>query len=103
MKLSFNKENWSGEKMEIDVDETNQSFKFYDYNIRLEKLHTSLDEEFNIESYQAFIDDELYPTVVVSRFDDELLGWNAYSKVVEYHRSDRNMYAAVAKVLANTL
>lgn len=102
MKVKFNKDNWTGETGEIDIDESTNSFTYNDLNV---KLTTPEDDDFlrttiEIESYDIIVDDDRIGCV--SRMmDDPRDNWTAISDSCAIHRDDDNKFIAVAKLIAN--
>lgn len=104
MKKAFNKENWTGEVAEIEINEAEKSFIWNGEKVTLELFEDMTDEElmFGWTTYRAFIESQPESHICsVCKLSDETK-WRAFCNGVDYSRSDENMYVAVAKVLANT-
>lgn len=102
MKLKFNKENWTGETGEIDINESTNSFIYNDLSV---KLTTPEDDEFmkkeiGLESYDIVVDDERIGSVSIM-MDDPRDTWTAISDSCDIHRDDDNKFIAAAKLIAN--
>lgn len=104
MKKTFNKDNWTGEVAEIEINEAENSFIWNGEKVTL-KLHENVyieDDEFGWTTYRAFIESDPNEHICsVCKLSDETK-WTAFSNGIDYSRSDENMFVAVAKVLSNT-
>lgn len=103
MKKSFNKDNWTGEVGEIEINEAEKSFIWNGEKITLELFEDMTDEElmFGWTTYRAYSESHPNHICSVCKLSDELK-WTAFCNGIDYSRSDNNMFVAVAKVLANT-
>lgn len=102
MKMKFNKENWSGETGEIDIDEELRYFTYNDIKVFLETPNDDkfVREEFGIESYDIIIDGEKMGSVS-KMIDDSFDTFTAFFDSCTLYREDNNKFIAVAKLIAS--
>ena len=108
MKLTFNKDNWSGEDITINVNQNKKTFGLYGYDFKLKKdatASTALFEKFDVFSPDFHRGE--YPVATVTKFTDDDF-WEAYD--FDNHplyggisRTAKNMYEAVTKYLCNVI
>lgn len=96
MKIKTNKGNWSGEEVEIDVNEENKTFNYYDYQVKLIPAHIP---DVCYEGYDIIVDN--IRIGCVGRFTD--LGSKYTAITNDYYREDENLYVAVVKLLSNIM
>jgi hypothetical protein len=96
MKIKTNKGNWSGEEIEIDVNEENKTFNYYDYKVKLIDDHIP---DIAYEGYKIVADNDIIGSV--GRFTD--LGSEYIAISNDYYREDENLYVAVVKLLSNIM
>lgn len=103
MKMKFNKENWSGETGEIDIDEELGSFTYNDIKVFLETPNDDkfVREEFGLESYDIIIDGEKIGSVSKLIEDSFDTFTASFSNSCDLYREDNNKFIAVAKLITN--
>lgn len=100
MKITLNKENWSGEEITININEAERSFKFYDHDVHIVPTDDFdfCKKEFDIEGYNLIMDNEN-----VGWVGKELSEKNWMSIGSGIYREDEIIYVAAAKLLSNIL
>lgn len=100
MKITLNKENWSGEEITIIINEAERSFKFYDHDVHIVPTidFDFYKKEFDMECYDLMIENEK-----VGWVGKELAEKNWMSMDGDIHREDEIIYVAAAKLLSNIL
>lgn len=100
MKYTFNKENWTGEEITIEV--IDNTFKYYDHRVRV-----VIEDEINpvylecgfIKNLKAYIDGE--ETEIVGGCLTNEGEWFVSSDYM--HSSNKNPFIAITKILCNIL
>ena len=104
MKLTFNKNNWTGEKITISVNQSKRTFEHYDALITLKPKSKTESHE----SYEVWVEGYSNPVAVVQRYLDLDTNWECLDPDNHpYHggisRQAGNMYQAVSTYLHNVL
>ena len=104
MKMTFNRNNWTGEMVTITINQTKRTFKHYDSLVTLKpKSKTESHESFEVivEGYQ-------FPVAIVQRYLDIDTNWECFDPDNSpFHgglsRQASNMYQAVSSYLSNVM
>lgn len=109
MRITLDKENWTGEKVTINVNQVKRSFSLNGCKVTLEQKDKTIVEDWEWRTYNIMVDGWEYPLgVVVDHIDfakdtQEIEAWHHEIKEGNLSRTGSSIYDAAAKMLCNVI
>jgi hypothetical protein len=101
MKITTNLENWTGEKVTINVNQKKRSFTYCDTKVTLVLTKSYRDDALNCNFYDIMVDGDKWG-VVVQDFDDGTIeAYNGDISSESLSRRGDDIYSASVKMISN--